>query len=553
MKKCPRCDREFDGELRFCPVDGTALRFANTVEIVPGAIIGQQYEIRKKLGDGGMGVVYLANDIRLDRLCALKVLREDALADSDAVARFHREATQASRIQHPNTVAIYNFDETEDRLTYLAMEYVAGETLAALLGRVGALSPRAAGRIVWQIANALGAAHELRIVHRDLKPGNIMITRYREWDDFVKVVDFGIAKAFGTTAARGITTKSGRIGTPEYMSPEQWLTPDVDHRSDIFSLGLIAVHILAGGFPVSDRIAPTLPGRILIDAIPQDDWPEALKDVLSRCIAERPEDRFQRASDFAAALVGVISDWVPPVPGVREPWEARIGPTTSSAATRLWTPDEERDVRVATGAESGRPRRFTGRARILIWALAIPAVFLAIWSFDRFGSPGPVDLQTTGSDSSSAPPGSAVDTTPGDPPDPRLAAAESVRTPAGSTSRLLQSPGPGQGEAVDPTSAPRFLIDRLEALLADPADPDAGPDPDSVGYAIALAAGLLDRDLGDSMRIEVTVHLAEAEFLTRADSAACDRLRRIRPVTQTRGFFQAPVEALLRLNCAPQG
>jgi len=165
-----------------------------------GQVVADRYHIVKKLGEGGMGQVYLGEHVKMGRRSAIKVMNPSMVHDPDAVARFNREASNASRITHPNVCAIYDFGETPDGLIYLAMEFIEGEPLTDLLEREGALPVPRATDIFLQTAEALQAAHDLGIVHRDLKPDNIMLTRRKSGGDTVKVVDFGIAKAWAATS-----------------------------------------------------------------------------------------------------------------------------------------------------------------------------------------------------------------------------------------------------------------------------------------------------------------------------------------------------------------
>src|SRR5207249_8644224 len=175
-----------------------------------------------KLGEGGMGQVYLAEHVKMGRKSAIKVMNPAMVHDPDAVARFNREAANASRITHPNVCAVYDFGETTDGMIYLAMEFIEGEPLTDILERDGALEPGRAVQIFQQVADALQAAHDLGIVHRDLKPDTIMISRGKGGREAVKVVDFGIAKAVGGDDAGQKVTKTGLVvGTPEVRSPER--------------------------------------------------------------------------------------------------------------------------------------------------------------------------------------------------------------------------------------------------------------------------------------------------------------------------------------------
>jgi serine/threonine-protein kinase len=199
------CATEYADDIRFCKNDGSALRAHGPAADLVGQMVADRYHVVRKLGEGGMGQVYLAEHVKMGRRSAIKVMNPSMVHDPDAVARFNREASNASRITHPNVCAIYDFGETPDGLIYLAMEFVEGEPLTDLLEREGMLPPERAGRIFLQAADALQAAHDLGIVHRDLKPDNMMIARGRRGEDIVKVVDFGIAKAVGGEESQKVT------------------------------------------------------------------------------------------------------------------------------------------------------------------------------------------------------------------------------------------------------------------------------------------------------------------------------------------------------------
>jgi serine/threonine-protein kinase len=217
MKICPVCSTEYTDDVKFCPNDGQTLRAATPAHDLVGQVVADRYHVVKKLGEGGMGQVYLAEHVKMGRRSAIKVMNPSMVHDPDAVARFNREASNASRITHPNVCAIYDFGETPDGLIYLAMEFIEGEPLTDLLEREGggALPLARAADIFHLTADALQAAHDLGIVHRDLKPDNIMLTRRKGGGDTIKVVDFGIAKAVGGDESGQKVTKTGLvIGTP---------------------------------------------------------------------------------------------------------------------------------------------------------------------------------------------------------------------------------------------------------------------------------------------------------------------------------------------------
>src|SRR3989442_1022691 len=227
--------------------------------------------------------------------------------DPDAVARFNREAANASRITHPNVCAIYDFGETPDGTIYLAMEFIEGEPLTDVLAREGVLPAHRAGHIFLQVADALQAAHDLGIVHRDLKPDNIMISRGREGSDVVKAVDFGIAKPVGGEDSQKVTTSGQVVGTPEFMSPEQLSGDKLDGRSDLYSLALVLFKTLTGKLPFeATTVQETMIKRLtdepvkLAAARPDLQFPTGLQETLDAALARSPVDRYQSAAKFAA-------------------------------------------------------------------------------------------------------------------------------------------------------------------------------------------------------------------------------------------------------------
>ena len=307
VKLCPQCGSEYSADIKFCPKDGTTLRVPLGAALI-GSVIADRYHIIKKLGEGGMGQVFLAEHVKMGRPSAIKIMTPGMMQDADAISRFNREAANASRITHPNVAAIYDFGETSDGLIYLAMEYVEGESLTNLLAHSGTLAPARAASVIRQTASALDAAHERGIVHRDLKPDNIMIARNRDGTDLVKVVDFGIAKAAGGAGQK--VTKTGLVvGTPEYMSPEQLAGDAVDARSDTYALALVAFHVLTGTLPFAGGSAQetmirrlTDKPRTLSEVHPGAAWPPALEDVIGRALERDASHRPATASEFASGF-----------------------------------------------------------------------------------------------------------------------------------------------------------------------------------------------------------------------------------------------------------
>ncbi len=304
MKTCTVCGAEWPDETKFCPNDGTTLRSTEGADLV-GSIIGGNYHIEKKLGEGGMGSVYLGEHVKMGRKSAIKVMTQSMASDHDAIARFNREATNAARINHPNVCAIYDFGETPEGLIFLAMEFIEGEALSDMLTRVSMITPGRAAFILDQCADALQSAHELGIVHRDLKPDNIMITQSRG-KDVVKVVDFGIAKAMGGEEGQKVTKTGLVVGTPEYMSPEQLSGDVLDGRSDIYSLGLVFFRMVTGTLPFpAESAQETMIKRLTDDpmtleaAQPGGRYPPGLQGAIDRALQRMPGDRYQHANEFA--------------------------------------------------------------------------------------------------------------------------------------------------------------------------------------------------------------------------------------------------------------
>lgn len=321
MKVCTTCGAEYPDEKLFCERDGTPLRKSGALNDLMGQVIADRYHITKKLGEGGMGQVYLAEHVKMGRRCAIKIMTPGTMSDPEAISRFNREAANASRISHPNVCAIYDFGETSDGLIYLAMELIEGTSLTGLLEETGTLPLARAATMIQQCAEALQVAHDLGIVHRDLKPDNIMVSTARG-KDTVKVVDFGIAKAIGGDdgGAQKVTKTGFVVGTPEYMSPEQLSGDPVDGRSDNYSLGLVFYRMLTGVSPFpADSQQETMIKRLTDDPIPlaaacpEVRFPPQVQRVLDRALMRNPNDRYKNAGEFARDVRGLATQSTGPV------------------------------------------------------------------------------------------------------------------------------------------------------------------------------------------------------------------------------------------------
>jgi len=274
-------------------------------ELPVGQTFAGRYEIVRLLGQGAMGSVYQAKQLGMDRMVALKVIRTDVVETPLAAKRFEQEMRFSARVEHPNTIRVYDFGEHAGQL-YLAMEFLVGRSLAALIEAQGRLELPRIVRIAKQMAHALGAAHEMGVVHRDLKPENVMLIENIGEPDFVKVLDFGIAKSLDESNVK-VTATGSMVGTPAYMSPEQALGRPVDARSDLYALGIVLYQMVCGKVPF-DR--PTIGSMILAHATDPPpplvgevpDAPPLLSALVMQLLEKDPAARPQSALEVAARL-----------------------------------------------------------------------------------------------------------------------------------------------------------------------------------------------------------------------------------------------------------
>ena len=313
-KVCPQCGTRYAADHMFCFLYGAALIQAQNSTDLVGSIIADRYRVVSKIGDGGMGQVYLAEHVRMKRRCAVKIMRPQLMSDPVAVVRFNREAENASQISHPNVCAVYDFGETSTGLIYLAMEFIDGDPLSKILEAEQALLPVRAADIISQTAEALSAAHGLGILHRDLKPDNIMIARSRTGTDHVKIVDFGIARVMSKESQQ-VTSTGIAVGTPEYMSPEQFAGDTLDARTDIYSLALVAYHVLTGehafgsGTTTDHLLARlTQPPRRLTSVKSDVQWPDSLQTVFDKALSADPAQRYSDVLDFARQFMESVTE-----------------------------------------------------------------------------------------------------------------------------------------------------------------------------------------------------------------------------------------------------
>ncbi len=316
MRVCPQCQTTCEELHKFCPTCGFPIG-----KVAPSAddpLIGRTlpggYVILDLVGIGGMGRVYRAEQTNLARTVAVKIIHPHLVGEENAAARFITEARAASRLNHPNSVAVIDFGKTPDGQLYLVMEFLRGRDLARIAYEEGPLAIRRIIDVLRQVLAALAEAHHLEIIHRDLKPENIILEPLRTGGDFVKVVDFGLAKMRLDSADRSITSPGIVCGTPEYMSPEQGRGDPLDARSDLYAVGVILFQLLTGHLPFEAE-SPTQVVLMHLTAAPPDPRtvvperkiPEPIAEVTLRALAKLPDDRFRDADDFSAVLAAALA------------------------------------------------------------------------------------------------------------------------------------------------------------------------------------------------------------------------------------------------------
>jgi serine/threonine-protein kinase len=372
-KVCPQCGAEYELNQKFCARDGSALRGPDAGETLEGRIVGDR-EVLRRLGEGGMGQVYLAEYIGLHRKDALKVMRPEFAKNAAAVGRFRREAMNASRINHPNVATIYAVGDTDDGMPYMAMEYVDGPSLAGILRESNSILPLRSAGLVNQVAAALGAAHDLGIVHRDLKPENIMVTS-KPAPDTVKLVDFGISKAAGAVDQE-VTATGVSVGSPAYMSPEQVAGEALDSRTDIYSLGLVAFKLLTGRLPFVGEGHEQMLGRLSsaprrLEEVRRDiEWGSDLERVMARALTRDRGARYQTAAEFARDFARAVRAM---------PMSANAeDPTVAFNPPMARQPAQSRDDRATRSVSSASPGWWFVGGGLLAGVVAATAIAIAV-------------------------------------------------------------------------------------------------------------------------------------------------------------------------------
>lgn len=322
QKICPACNTRYDGSSGFCARDGTPLVFTSgphgAFELV-GQVLADRYRLVRCIGDGGMGQVYEAQHVNINRRFAIKLLKPEIVSNPEAVARFRQEAWSASSIGHENIVEIDDFATLPNGSVYLAMEFLEGMSLAERMRRSERLSLDQMLDILLQTCRGLEAAHQKNIVHRDMKPENIFLVERRERLR-AKILDFGIAKVSGTEGSQNLTRTGTIFGTPFYMSPEQALGKPLDLRADIYSVGVIMYELFTGRVPFeADSFMGILTKHITTapqpprQLAPDREIPEAVERIILRAMAKELAERYATMAELLYDLEEVASELAPAV------------------------------------------------------------------------------------------------------------------------------------------------------------------------------------------------------------------------------------------------
>ena len=501
--KCQVCDHENVDEARFCASCGAAIPTRSPTEKDPliGQIIGNRYRITGVIGEGGMGVVYVGEQQMGStvRKVAVKTLHQHLSKDENVLKRFHRECGTVAQLEHPNTIKVYDFGSTPDGTLYIAMEFVAGRSLSDVIEKEHRLPAVRVVQIMRQACGALDEAHELGIIHRDLKPDNIILTQRAGEHDFVKVLDFGIAaRTESADAAREqkLTQQGTVLGTPPYMSPEQFTGKALDRRSDIYSLGIIAYEMLTGKLPfeaenpwqwATQHMTAT---PMLFDvAAPNVPIAASMKEAILRALSKDREQRQASAGQFISELArGVTSsgnaaevvpamNLAPYQPTAAMPEMPNIAAAPAGAPARMATVASGAVGSVAannaTPFVAGPPKGKVGKSGLLIGlvgagvAVAAVAVVLAVRSNKPSEQPG----TAPGASASAAPSMATATLAPEIPtgvntPTPEFAPADPVKphevathkaagktTPASASAATHTAPATQNGTPTTTTSA----------------------------------------------------------------------------------------------------
>ncbi|GAB4201109.1 MAG: hypothetical protein OHK0013_12740 [Sandaracinaceae bacterium] len=418
-KACPRCGAKYDAAAVFCQKDGSPLRLIEEDRDPRlGQVLLDQFRIEERIGAGGMGMVYRARQTTLGRDVAIKILHPDLAQNPDAVRRFHREARISTALDHPNIVRVFLFGQLPDGSLYLVMELLRGRPLADLLRVEPRLPVSRALHIAVQVAEGVGEAHAQGIVHRDVKPENVFLTPKGRDPDFVKVLDFGIARLLRADDQTSATQSGLVFGTARYISPEGAAGEATDARSDVYSLGVLTYQMLCGETPFDASAPVTLLMQHIHERPPHlksraggKEVPDAVADVVMRALSKNPEGRYEDGAHYAEVLreageragfavrprratgerepSGVVP--IAPMPVEPTPRISEMPGASRPSTEEIAVPGLSRRARRHLGGE----RSTTGAALLLLAAFLMGIVGVAgtFWAMDRYGPPSAEEVR----------------------------------------------------------------------------------------------------------------------------------------------------------------
>jgi serine/threonine protein kinase len=311
-KACMTCGQDYADGPDKCPFDGTVLTTIAT-ELAPGEVLGGRYEIVGAFASGGMGLIYKAKHQLMNRTVAIKTIHLSLMSGGAALKRFQQEAQAISALNHPNILSVFDFFISDDGQPYLVMDYLQGTNLREVLNTDHRVTLSRALPILIAACSGFQHAHEHGVIHRDIKPANLMLVDFSDNPDFVKIVDFGIAKLLTEEAqSKHLTATGDTFGSPEFMSPEQCRAKIPDARSDIYSLGCVMYVMLTGASPFTSQDpmeimykqvhdSPPPPSKVC----PEANLPEAVDALVLKAIQKEPENRFQSMDEMRQALVAI--------------------------------------------------------------------------------------------------------------------------------------------------------------------------------------------------------------------------------------------------------
>ncbi|HWO11185.1 MAG TPA: serine/threonine-protein kinase, partial [Polyangiaceae bacterium] len=370
----PEDDPDFEGmrEHAVSPPGPAADRYL-------GCTIDNRYKVEGIVGEGGMGVVYQCRHKIIDKRVALKILRADLASDSEVTERFLMEAKAASAIPDEHIISISDFGQLPDGAAYFVMEFLEGTPLALVAGGGTPMPLQRILRIALQLGEGLSAAHQLGIVHRDLKPDNVFLIQRGKEADFVKILDFGIAKV--SSNATGRLTQVGSVfGTPHYMSPEQAAGTPLDQRGDIYSLGVMLYELATGRVPFdAENFVGILSQQLYQDPVPPREAaphakiPAAFEAIILKCMAKKPEARYQSMLELREDLIGLEARLGKPVE--IDPSELR--PSRKPEPAGIATPLDGTALSTELSLASLRPRRWPMYAAIVLPVALVGALFVS--------------------------------------------------------------------------------------------------------------------------------------------------------------------------------